>query len=211
MHLSTRIILSLFNLLLLQDQIMSLLKFNSNFFIGSHLSRHPRMRNNIDQIKSHIRCELKHICNKIFKICRKEICWLIARVLIPEQICAISNEQLVVGVVNVGLFEWGVPRIQNEEDDTECEEVSLVALVSFLANEFGTHVGDCAECGFEVTAACAALEWGSETEVSDLEVVFMVKHHILWLQVTVSEAFRVCMVYSLEHLLEESSANMLVE
>ena len=195
------------SLLLLLDDLVALDELFLDLLIRGNFTSHPRVTDYVNEAETHVGTVLQHVCDKVLELLGEKVGRLVTGVVLPEQVSTVGHQQLVVRVVGVGLFKWRVARVQNEQNDAESEQVCLVALVGFLADQLRGHVGDCAQLSEQVTAAIAALERSSEAKVSDLQVVVRIEHHILRFEVTVGKTLGVSVVHRLQHLLEECAAN----
>lgn len=62
---------------------------------------------------------------------------------LPEEIGPVSGNQFVVRVIRVGLVEWWVAGIQNEQNYSKSEKINNVTLVWLFQKNFWGHVGLC--------------------------------------------------------------------
>lgn len=100
------------------------------------------MTNNVSNAESLVRVELQHACDEVLEVISVESNWLAVgvRVGLPEQVGPVGGDQLVVLVLFVGHAEGRVTRVQDEEDNSECEQIDNLALVSLFQKNFRGHV-----------------------------------------------------------------------
>lgn len=190
---------------------LALSELFGDFGLTSAGFHHPGMSNHIHKVQSLGRIVLKHVGDEIFEVLTEEAITLRFCVVLPEQIGSVGHQQLVMGVGRVGLGEWRVTSIQNEQDDTEGEQINLVTLVGLVHNQLGSHVGNCSQAGVEIAGTVTTSHRCSETEVSNLDVELLIEHDVFWLKISVSMALVVSVMHGLEHLLEVSTADSLLE
>jgi len=172
---------------------------------------HPGVGEDINHAKALAGMKLQHEGHQLLELIRKETGRPAVRVLLPEEVGPVSDDQLVGLVVRVSPVEWEITRVHNEQNYTESEQVHILTLVRVSYDNLGRHEGYGTDHGLQLTLAVAALQRRSDSEVRDLDIVIFVQKDILRLEVTVSQAFRVDIVNYLEHLLEVEAADLLRE
>lgn len=173
-HLLVGLFLLLLSFLFLLDNVLAMREFLLDLLIGSDWARgHPWVSDDIHQSESHVGAVLQHVGNQVLELLPKEVLRLIAAVVLPEEICPVCDQQLVVGVVLVSLLKWRMSSVHDEQDDAESEQINLITLVLIFSDQFRRHVGNCTELSVQVTAAITALQRRCETEVCNLNIEFV--------------------------------------
>jgi len=49
---------------------------------------------------------------------------------LPEEVLAVARDQLVVGIILGCFLEWLCPRVEDENNDTEGEQIYKLALIA---------------------------------------------------------------------------------
>lgn len=101
--------------------------------------------------------------------------------------------------------------VQDEQNDTEGEQIDAVTLVGLLSDQLGCHIGSGTEDGPEEARAVTSLHRCSKAEVSESDVVLVVKHNIFGLQIAMTDTLGMHEVHDLEHLREVVTASWHVE
>lgn len=202
-------LLSEFLLLLLLDSSFSLSEFSLNLLLGGGLLRHPWVADDVNEVETVGGVRVQHGSDQVFKVITEIVVALRLAVILPEEVLSIVHEVLVVGVRGVSLLKWWVTGKQDEQDDAQGEQISLVTLVLVFLEELWAHVGHCAQVSLEEAASIPASGWGCEAPISNFDVELLIEHDVLGFQVTVTHAFVVCVVHRLEDLLEVSAADWL--
>jgi len=169
--------------------------------------------NDVSDAETLMGVELKHAGDQILEIFGVEVGRLASGVGVglPEEVGPVGSEKLVVLVVLGSHGEGRVARVQDEEDHTEGEKINNLALVRLLQDNLGGHVALSANDGAVSARAVTSLKRAGKAEIDNFDVVVLVKEDVLRLEVSVREASRVDVVDTLEHLLEEVLALLLLE
>ena len=106
--LSLCVLFSLFSIFLLLNGGFALSKLLNDVVMSSERTLHPGVTDNISHTKTLVSGGLEHVGDQIFESFTKETGRLAGRVILPEEISAVSGQKLVVGVVRVRHVEWWV-------------------------------------------------------------------------------------------------------
>ena len=202
-------------LLLTSDLLVGLVTLNelsSNFLGISEVTLlDPGVGHDIGDGQALMGMEVKHGSDQVLELLVEEAFRAAVGVRSPELLRAVRCNQLVVRILHVSHVEGRMTGIQDEEDDAKGEQIDNLALVRLLQDNLGGHVALSANDGAVGTRAIASLKRAGKAEIDNLDVVVLVKEDILRLEISVREASGVDVVDTLEHLLEEVLALLLLE
>jgi len=206
-------LLPLLHLLLLRglkSGFNALLSFNEGVFdlIGGWGGLlHPGVCHNLGHGRTVRWLNLEHTCYQLLELLGKEVfaTCLVAGVRLPEDVCTVASDTLVVRVRHFCVGERWVLSNQNKENDSSSEDIYLLALVWGFQMDFWGHVVQGSKLSMEIALTIFSISWSGETEIGYFKVVIFIKQKIFWLQVSVGYLLVVAKVQTLHELLEEVS------
>lgn len=89
--------------------------------VGELATLEPGVRDNVRDGESLMRVEVEHRRDQILELLIEEAIWLAVGMGRPELLGPVGRDKLVVGVLQVGHIERWVSRVQNEQDNAQCE------------------------------------------------------------------------------------------
>lgn len=89
--------------------------------VGELATLEPGMRDNVRDGESLMRVEVEHRRYQILELLIEEAIWLAVGMGRPELLGPVRCDKLVVRVLQVGHVERWVSRVQNEQDNAQCE------------------------------------------------------------------------------------------
>jgi len=149
-----------------------------------HVTPVPWVVANSFDIDSLLWLQAEHLVDQVFEVVSEEASWLALSMCSPEDVILLGSKNFVVWVVRDCLFEWRSTSEHDEQDDTCCEQVNFLALV-ILASDLWCHVA----LGSEFSGKSSPLEEGGKPEVSQSQSELIVQKNVLWLDVSVTDAF----------------------
>ena len=158
--------------------------------------------------------ELEHSLQELSQIGAHEIVQTFAvdfGVLGPEEVSSIGSDALVEWVIGHGTVEAVGLSSHHEQDDSEVEHIDAVSGVGFLLMEFWSHIFVGSEVGSQETGLLLSIHWSSETEISNFNVVILIKQDILAFKVSVAISTLMNGVHCIQDLFKEISALSLVK
>ena len=169
------------------------------------------MTDNVGDRKALVRMQLQHARNQVFEFLRVETFSLSAGVASPEEIGAVSCNQLVVGVVVGGLFERRMTGVKDKENDAKSEQIGNLTLIGLSLEDFGAHVTGSSNEGRIVARSVTTFERAGESKVHNFDVVVLVKEDVLGFEIAMRETLGVDVVQTLQHLFEVVAAHLFRE
>lgn len=183
----------------------SLLELSNDLFRRWYRTIDPRMRQELIHGQSLTWLESKHLLYEILELIRvasRQVSFKGA----PEQ-GWFDQQSLIELVIWTGLLEWRRTSDHHEENNGHREEIYLCAfVVGTLYPYLRCHVSLRSTLGVQVPR-CGV----GEAKVYYLYVHLIIKHHVLRLQVSVSDALVMAVFDSSDHLLEEIACHWLSE
>lgn len=104
-----------------------------------------------------------------------------------------------------------MPRVEDEKDHSQGEDVSRWSLVDLCCVDLRGHVAWSTDASLVRASAISAFILGSKPEVNDFDIEVLVEKNVLWLQVAVRESLCMNVVDAAKHLLEIELAHRLGE
>lgn len=148
-----------------------------------------------------MRVEAEHGRDQVLELLVEEVFLLPVGVGSPELARLVCGNKLVVRVLHVGHIEGRVTGIHDEQDAAKGKQVDDLSLVGLACMDLRSHEAEGAYDTAVDAGAITALNRTGETKVDNLDVIILVKQHILALEVAMSEAASMDVVNSLDELL----------
>jgi len=130
---------------------------------------------------------------------------------LPKQVGALSRDQPVVRVFSAAFAEWWSLGQHHKNDDASSKDIYLRALIWLFKMNLWRHVALRSELRLELALAIAPSDRSRKAKVCNLQVVVLVKHEVLGLQVPMADALLVHEVERLEHLHTIETCDWLTE
>ena len=140
-----------------------------------------------------VRLDGEHFLYEILALFRKVV-WEIAETLVD----------LVGNCANVVTFERQVAAKDGKQDHPQRPDVCGCSSVSVTRQQLGSGIARRATACFETLSKTRRFPVCTETEIDEFDVVAPVQKHVFWLQISMSESFRVNVGDGTNHLTEES-------
>ena len=179
--------------------------------VGKLASLQPWVSDDVGDGESLVRVEVEHGGDQILELLVEEAFGLAVRMGGPELLASVRGNQLVVRVLQVCHVEGRVSRVQDEQYDTESEQIYDLTLVWLFGVDLRCHESKRADNAPVHSVASSALDWASEAEVDDLDVVELVEQDILAFEITMGETLGVDVVDGLDQLLGVVAHDALLE
>jgi len=186
---------------------VALFELRRDLIVAGNILSHPGVADDVYQVQALVRAVLQHIGDQVLELFSEETLSVRLAVVLPEKICAVRHDQLVVAIIGVSLVKWWVASVQDEKNDAQSEQIDCGTVVRLFLDDLRSHVGESTQLSCEVAGTVAASCGCSETEVSNLHVEVFVEHDVLRLEVTVSKTLFLRVEDSLEHLFKVSTCD----
>ena len=125
---------------------------------------------------------------------------------LPEDVCSVAGDALVIGISDLGLGEGWVLSNQNKKNYCSSKDIYLFALIWSFQVDFWCHIVQSSKLGVKISLAVLSIRRCSKSEISDLDIEILVEKQVLWLKISMSDLPVVAEVETLHKLLEEISS-----
>lgn len=100
---------------------------------------------------------------------------------------------------------------QDEQDDASRKQVHLPTNIGFTEVNFWRHVLRSTKFSEQSSTSIPSFDWRSKAKVSNFDSVLMIHKDVFWFQVSVSDAFSMTVIKTLQNLFEVVPCHFLIK
>lgn len=131
--------------------------------------------------------EGQHAVHEVFEAVTEEASGHASLMSLPEEVTAIASDELIVRVIFSSSLEGLCPRVEDENNDAEGEQIYELALITRFKMKFRCHIAACTKLRRIPAATIISLDACSEAKIDNLNVVVFVNEDVLQLEISVSK------------------------